>query len=134
MNNSERKSRRGKRILKIIGMVLAGVAFAVLFALVFGLIVQYLWNWVMPDLFGLRAITYWQAFALVILAKIFFGSFGRHHGGHGPGCGPRPWPDHRHGDLSRFEKKHFHRYWEEEGRTAFEEYMKRVDTGKAGKE
>lgn len=127
MNNSERKSRRGKRILKIIGMVLAGVAFAVLFALVFGLIVQYLWNWVMPDLFGLRAITYWQAFALVILAKIFFGSFGRHHGD-GPSCGPRRWPGHHNGGPSRSERKHFDRYWREEGKTAFEEYMKRMES------
>ncbi|HNW27533.1 MAG TPA: hypothetical protein PKN50_03560 [Spirochaetota bacterium] len=134
MNNSERKSRRGKRILRIIGMVLAGVAFAILFALVFGLIVQYLWNWVMPDLFGLKAVTYWQAFALVILAKIFFGSFSRHHGRSGPGCGPRPWPGHGPGSLSRDERKHFVTYWQEEGRTAFEAYMKRMDAGNAGKE
>ena len=130
MSDSEKKTGRIKRILRIIGMVLAGLAFAVAFALVFGLVVQYLWNWVMPDIFGLKAITYWQAFALVILAKIFFGSFGRHHNGSGPGCGPRPWPGHRHGGLSRHEKKHFGRYWREEGRTAFEEHLKRVDADK----
>lgn len=130
MGTSEHTSRRGKRILKVIGMVAAGLAFAAIFALVFGLAVQYLWNWVMPDLFGLRAITYWQAFALLILAKLFFGSFGRHLGGRGPGCGPRPWPGH--GGLSRYERKHFDRYWREQGRSAFEEYMKGINDGTKG--
>jgi hypothetical protein len=126
MSGSNGKSRRGMRILKITGMVLAGVAFAIIFALVFGLAVQYLWNWVIPDLFGLKAITYWQAFALVILAKIFFGSFGHHHGGPGHG----PWPGRRCGAQSRHERKYFARYWEDEGRSAFHEYMNRIEAGK----
>ncbi len=134
MINSVRKSERGTRILKIIGMVLAGITFAAAFALLFGFLVQYLWNWVMPDLFGLKAITYWQAFALLILAKIFFGSFGRHSKGDHGACGPGRWPGHRNGFLSRHEKKHFDQYWNEEGKSAFEEYVKRVNAEKANKE
>jgi hypothetical protein len=131
MSNSAQKSGRGTRILKITGMVLVGIAVAIAFALLFGFIVQYLWNWVMPDLFGLKVITYWQAFALVILAKIFFGSFGRHHKGRGHGgCGYGPWPGHRHGVFSRHDKKSFKRYWREEGKSAYEEYLKRVDSEK----
>jgi hypothetical protein len=128
MIDSNGKSRRWLRILRITGMVVGGVALAIAFALVFGLVVQYLWNWVIPDIFGLTAITYWQAFALVILAKIFFGSFGRHNKGHESDCGHGPWSGLRHGNLSRQERKHFNRYWQEEGRSAFQNYMNRIKT------
>ena len=42
---------------------------------VFGFAVKSLWNWLMPQLFGLHAITIWQAFGLLILCKILFGGF-----------------------------------------------------------
>ncbi len=45
--------------------------FAVI-ALVFGLFVMLLWNWLMPEVFGLRPLTYWQAWGLVLLAHILF--------------------------------------------------------------
>jgi hypothetical protein len=48
---------------------------------VFGLIVMLLWNWLMPVLFGLARIGYWQALALLILSKILFGGFRGHWGG-----------------------------------------------------
>lgn len=35
----------------------------------------FLWNWLMPELFGLKVITFWQAFGLNILATILFKSF-----------------------------------------------------------
>lgn len=37
-------------------------------------ITQLLWNFVMPDVFGLKEIEFWQTFALLILSGIFFGS------------------------------------------------------------
>ena len=133
MNTTEHGSGRGMKILRIAGMVIAGMAFAVLFALVFGLAVQYLWNWLMPEIFGLTAISYVQAFGMLILAKIFFGSFGRHHGGHGADCGRPPWNGHRHrhwrGGHSRQNWKYFDRYWENEGRAAFDEYVKKMESG-----
>lgn len=33
-----------------------------------------LWNWLMPRIFELPAITFWEAFGLVLLASIFFKS------------------------------------------------------------
>ena len=62
-----------------------GIAFAiafVLFILLGGLVVQWLWNWLLPDIFGLRQITFWQALGLLALCRILFGSVGR-------GGGPR---------------------------------------------
>jgi uncharacterized membrane protein YraQ (UPF0718 family) len=126
------ENKHGKKVFKIIGMVFAGIAFAVLFAFVFGLVVQYLWNYLMPDLFGLKAITYWQAFALVILAKIFFGALGAHHGSHHYN-GHSKWkkcggPGSEYHDLDiHYEKARYYKdFWIEEGKKAFEEYVKKV--------
>lgn len=55
--------------------VLMFLPFVVLFVALFGFIVMGLWNWLMPPLFGLKTIGYWQALGLFILAKIFFGGF-----------------------------------------------------------
>lgn len=41
----------------------------------FSVIVMLLWNWLMPVIFGLTAITFWQALGLFILSRILFGSF-----------------------------------------------------------
>jgi hypothetical protein len=32
----------------------------------------YLWNWLMPELFGLKIITFWQALGLVFLSGLLF--------------------------------------------------------------
>lgn len=69
------KSNRIARVIKII-------LFAVTAFIVFGFVVMALWNWLMPALFGLRHISFWQALGLVILCKILFGSFHSHGRGH----------------------------------------------------
>ena len=38
-----------------------------------GAIVQLLWNWLLPPLFGWKALTFWQALALLALCRILFG-------------------------------------------------------------
>lgn len=48
----------------------------VLFGWLFGEIVMHLWNWLMPALFGLKLITFWQAIGLLILARILVGGLG----------------------------------------------------------
>jgi hypothetical protein len=72
--------------------VLLSVAGVLLFALIFiagfGMAVQQLWNMLMPSLFNLPALGFWQAVGLLALSWILFGSwrgvghFGmrRHHG------------------------------------------------------
>jgi len=57
-------------VVAIIGMVIGGLALAVLFAFLFGWVVMLLWNWLMPDIFGLTEITYWQGWGLVLLSHI----------------------------------------------------------------
>jgi hypothetical protein len=73
---------RVHRLARIIGVAFIGVCLAVLFALLFGWLVMLLWNWLMPSLFGIKEITYWQAFGITILAKILFSGFHGNHKGH----------------------------------------------------
>jgi hypothetical protein len=68
--------------MKIHG-ILRGLKILLLVALaatVFGFVVMWLWNWLMPFLFGLRAISYWQALGVLVLSRLLFGGF---HGRHG---------------------------------------------------
>ena len=67
---------RVAKVIKVLLMVM--VAFTV-----FGFVTEHLWNWLMPMIFGLTAITFWQAIGLVLLSKILFGGFHRHGGGRG---------------------------------------------------
>jgi hypothetical protein len=62
--------------------VLVIVAFAAFVALG-GECVKLLWNWLMPAIFGLPPIRFWQALGLLALARIFFGGFGFRRGGGG---------------------------------------------------
>jgi hypothetical protein len=48
---------------------------------VLGFVIMHLWNWLMPSLFGLNMITFWQALGLFVLGKLLLGGFHRHHGG-----------------------------------------------------
>jgi len=56
-------------------LVLAFFAALAIVAAVFvvPLIFQFLWNITVPQVFGLRAIRYWQAFRLLLMAIIIFG-------------------------------------------------------------
>jgi len=40
---------------------------------VLSLVLKWLWNMTMPEVFGLKTITFWQAFRLIIIAAILFG-------------------------------------------------------------
>jgi hypothetical protein len=48
----------------------------VLFGWLFGELVMHLWNWLMPMLFGLRQITFWQSLGLLVLCRILVGGLG----------------------------------------------------------
>ena len=50
----------------------------------FGSAVLYLWNWLMPEIFGLPAIGFWQALGLLGLSWLLFGGPRGFFGPHGP--------------------------------------------------
>ena len=64
---------------KIAVMVAAAVVFVPAFFVLFGAITMWLWNWLMPEIFKLPAIGFWQAVGILLLAQILFkgGHFGR---------------------------------------------------------
>lgn len=66
--------------LAIVGMVA--------FIAVGGVIVHWLWNWLLPPLFGWRQITFWEALGLLALCRILFGGLGM-RGSRGSGMGRR---------------------------------------------
>ena len=52
-----------------------------LFIVIGGEIVLQLWNWLLPQLFGWRPITFWQALGILLLCRILFGGFRLHGSG-----------------------------------------------------
>jgi hypothetical protein len=79
------KDEIGREIAREISHTIAekiavGIAFVlafVLFIFVGGIIVQLLWNWLVPDILQLRQITFWEALGLLTLSRILFGGFGK---------------------------------------------------------
>ena len=71
-----------KRVGRIVAVLMFAPFFIAAFLAVFGYAVKALWNWLMPLLFGLPAITFWQAWGLMVLSWILLGGF-RGFGGRG---------------------------------------------------
>ena len=67
------------RMQKIIKVVLLGLVIAT----GVGFLVKGLWNALMPGLFGLHTLTFWQALGLLLLSKLLFGGFRSRPGGRG---------------------------------------------------
>ncbi len=46
-----------------------------------GGLVTWLWNWLMPEIFGLGELNFWQAVGLLVLCRLLVGNigFGHHH-------------------------------------------------------
>lgn len=61
-----------KKYLHLAGHLLLGAAAVA----VFGLAVQLLWNALIPKIFGVLPIHFWQALGLLVLCRILFGTGG----------------------------------------------------------
>jgi fatty acid desaturase len=57
-----------------------GILFGAVAGTAFTFALLLLWNWLMPLIFGLGILTFWQALGLFALSKILFGSGGHHSG------------------------------------------------------
>lgn len=108
------------------GWIILGIVGFTAFAFLFGAVVMWLWNWLMPPIFHLGLITYWQAVGLAILGRLLIGGF--HHGGHHHRHRCGPWRHHHMGNWrehSNTKWGYYEQYWNEEGEKAFEEYVRR---------
>jgi len=61
------------KALKIAGWVLVGLVTVAAIGLALGIAVMLLWNWLMPPIFGLPQIGYWQAVGLFVLCHLLLG-------------------------------------------------------------
>jgi hypothetical protein len=87
----EHRNLKGLRVRKVIGFAVLGS----LIAGALGLLVMGLWNALLPPLFGLKTLHFWQALGLLLLSRILFG--GIHHR-RGPGF------HHRQRMIQRWER------------------------------
>ncbi len=119
-----------KKIVKVIFMVIFGAIAITALALLFGYVVMLLWNWLMPAIFGLGIITFWQAVGIMILAKLFFGGFG---GGSGRSRRRKKNLEkrlkhrlrERCSEYGIKEWRLYDKYWEEEGKAAYNAFIER---------
>lgn len=59
--------------MELVMGVLIGLVVAIVALVVFTFIFMWIWNLVMPDVFSVKSITFWQALGILILASILFG-------------------------------------------------------------
>jgi hypothetical protein len=71
MMNMNRRFRTRSKITKVIGIIIM----AIIGIFAFGSIVMLLWNALMPVIFHLPLIGFWQALGLLLLTKILFSGF-----------------------------------------------------------
>jgi len=115
---------RRKSAGEIVGWVLLGIIAVAGLAILFGFIIMWLWNWLMPALFGLGTINYWQAVGIFILSKILLGGcVGKGSKHRGSGRSRTRCESRDKGDFSKW--KHYGRFWKEEGEQAFNTFLER---------
>lgn len=61
-------------ILKGLGLFLVALVIVCIIACLVALPVMWPWNWLMPAIFGLKTISFLQAFGLLILSGLLFKS------------------------------------------------------------
>jgi hypothetical protein len=56
----------------VLGAVM-GLAIGLVLIAILVVIFRWLWNSTLPEVFGVREVTFWQAFKIMLLASILFG-------------------------------------------------------------
>ena len=59
---------------KAVGVIVVFIGIIFGLALILALPTMWLWNWLMPAIFGLTKITFWQALGINLLSSILFKS------------------------------------------------------------
>jgi hypothetical protein len=67
-----KKMKKGK-------FIIGGIFLGTIAITAFTFATMLLWNWLMPAIFALGTITFWQALGLLALSKILFSGFGHAH-------------------------------------------------------
>lgn len=62
------------KLLGSFAVVIGTLMFILLFAVISAIPLYFLWNWLMPVIFGLKTITFVQSVGLAYLSRVLFGS------------------------------------------------------------
>jgi len=60
--------------MEVLVKILVVIGTAVLIGVLTSLPIMWLWNWLMPEIFGLITITFWQALGLSLLSSFLIKS------------------------------------------------------------
>ena len=124
MKNYFKHKLRSKNPVIVIGTILFIAILVSIFVLLFGYVIMLLWNWLMPDLFGLATITFWQALGIGLLSKLLFGFGGDKD--REKKCKHDESKKSRRSSKGDFSKwKHYESFWQEEGEKAYNAYINR---------
>lgn len=88
-----------------------------------------LWNWLLPDIFDITTITYWQAVGIMVLAKLIFG-FGGGSSSSKRKEKTRKWQEKKRERCNSWKKdqedwKQYDQFWKEEGEAAFKNFVEK---------
>ena len=118
----------------IFGWVVLAIIGITALIILFGFVFMWLWNWLMPEIFGLGVITFWQGVGLILIAKILFGGMGN-SGSSSKKSKRKRRKEKCDQDDDNFNKwKHYAKYWEEEGDAAYKNYVNRMETNNTEEE
>ncbi len=127
MNHFKSQWNRTPKGLKILGVAVVSIVAITIMGFVLGTVIMLLWNWLMPEIFNLKEISYWQAVGLFFLAKILFGI-----GGNGEKKSQNTERVLKQYDTDNDRKesteeiknwKFYDEWWESEGKINFEDYV-----------
>jgi hypothetical protein len=82
-----------------------GAIAMILLAIAFGWVVMWLWNALIPQLFGGPILNWTQAVGILVLARLLTGGFGR-------GWGHSRCGHHRHGGWKSHRNEHWKQRWQ----------------------
>ncbi|NLI22609.1 MAG: ABC transporter permease [Clostridiales bacterium] len=117
--------------VKIVLYTILGVIAGFGLGLLFGWIIVWLWNWLMPMIFGLPVITFWQGVGLFILSKILFSGFSSHSDSYKKEQTCKDWKC-ADGTKRKYESwKHYDEWWQREGKAAFETFTDKAESESA---
>ncbi len=114
---------RKKSPIEIVGIIIFGAIAITGLAILFGFVIMWLWNWLMPEIFGLTTLKYWQAVGLFILLKILFGGFGGGSSKKSSKNSNNKCEPNSKTDFSKW--KHYDNFWKEEGDEHYKKYIDR---------
>jgi len=125
INGHNLKGSPLRKAVMIIGFVLLGLVTVTALVAIFGFAVQWLWNTLMPEVFNLPEVSYWQAVGLAVLAQIFFGNHSSYAGNSRSGHSKGEKHVHTSDDGQHHNYDSLGTFWKEYGREAFNEWLNR---------